>query len=721
MTLSQRTVLIIVSTFIALLFIVAATSDVILLKSFASLEHSVLGGNVQKVRNEIDETYDELMASAKDVSAEIEHNGPGYVASLDISPFLNHRIDIIACFSASGMLQAAKAYDFHKRTPRKLPAHEISLLAAAIPLSAKGANGLLEGVFMVGSKPLQIVVRPISSTGSLILIGRYLDEEEVKRVSSLTRFHLDLIPVDQSAPDAETAAALAAFDRGETAPSHPIDSNSIAGYSLIKDIFGNSAVLVRVTDQRLLYTQGKAAIMYVLSAIFLTGCAFCGVMLFFIRGTILSRLDSLNSKVADITEQRDISARLPLSSHQDELHDLAVSINVMLESLESAEGELREGDERYRMLFERAPDAIIVIGMEGEEAGRIMAANQAAADQHGYSIEELCGLTIFDLNTEETNRTAGSIFERIAAGEWVTTEVWHRKKDGTNFPIEVHAGMIKIKGRNYVLGFDRDISVRKIAEESDRMYLDRIKQLNSELNQKALDLAAANSELEAFNYSVSHDMRGPLTRISGYCQILLEDGMVSDQNVTTYITRIYESGNWLSEMIDAMMQLAQLARVEFAPETVDLSETARNVVKELTLTDPDRKAACTIPEGISASGDSRLLKILMTNLLNNAWKYSSHSTDTRIEFGVMQQEAETVYYVRDNGAGFDMKDAGKLFRVFTRLHDQSQFSGTGIGLATVQRIVTRHGGHIWAEGETGKGAVFYFTLQPKPTPEGQFT
>jgi light-regulated signal transduction histidine kinase (bacteriophytochrome) len=329
---------------------------------------------------------------------------------------------------------------------------------------------------------------------------------------------------------------------------------------------------------------------------------------------------------------------------------------------------------------------------------------------------------VYDLNTAETNNFSGSIFERVADGEWVTAEVWHRKKDGTSFPIEIHAGLIRIKGKSYILGFDRDITIRKVAEEADRMYLAQIKQLNSELHQQAIDLATANNELEAFNYSVSHDMRGPLTLISGYCQVLLGDVVSTDSQVKECITHIYESGIWLNDMIDALLRMAQLTRVELVPVDVNISSIAHLVIRELNLTDPDRKAICTVEEDIVASGDARLLKIMMTNLLHNAWKYSSRSAETRIEFGISQSSgAVPVFFLRDNGVGFDMKDYDKLFRVFSRLHSQSQFSGTGIGLATVQRIVARHGGRVWAEGETGKGATFYFTLQVETDDGNRFT
>ncbi len=480
----------------------------------------------------------------------------------------------------------------------------------------------------------------------------------------------------------------------------------------------NSIILVVITTSIALTSvlvSESVSFVHIVIAVAVTGSVlFCSMFLFF-QKTVVEGLHSLNARVNKISETRDLSSRVPYLSHHDEFKTLAMSINSMLEALERAETGMRESEERYRLLFERAPDSIIIIGLEGDEAGRIVEANQAAADQHGYSVDELCSLKIYDLNTAETNKIAGNISAAVVAGEWVTTEVWHVKKDGTPFPIEIHAGVIKIGGKNYILGFDRDITQRKIDEDSHHRHHERIRHLNEELSHKALELAAANDELEAFNYSVSHDMRGPLTRIAGYCQLLLDDDNNLEPHVRGYIEKIYESEIWLNEVIDALLKLAQLTRVEIVSGHVNLSVIAESVLKELHFENPGRTVATRIEPDIVVAGDSRLLKIVMVNLLNNSWKYSSFKSDALIEFGVDQADSGPVYYVRDNGAGFNMKDVDKLFRAFSRLHDCAQFDGSGIGLATAQRIIFRHGGTIWAKSEPGTGATFYFTLSPHVT------
>ena len=712
MTLSQRTILLIVSTFIALLFILAVTSDVILLKNFAALERVVVADNIQKVRNEIDESYDELRALAHELEGTLSTQGDTHLTKLPDVFLQSRHVDIIVCISSDMQVISSSQHSVRSSLkPPVDPAHVIAVLGGIVPMVRNSPAEPQSGVVLVDNAPLQLVISQLPGNDRLLIVGRYLDKAEINRITALTEFVLELVPVIAEGKAPDITAALAAVSHGVENPVLVVNQDEVAGYSLFKDIFGRPCLFAKITEERLLYNQGKASIIYVLTALFVAGGVFCCVMLFFIRETILKRLETLTQKVSKISTEGYISGRLPVSGRQDELNALAVSINSMLDSLENAEKDVRESEERYHMLFDRAPDSIIIIGVEGDDAGRVIAANQAAADQHGYTVDEICQLQIYDLNTAETNSKAADIAADIVAGEWVTAEVWHLKKDGTQFPIEIHAGLIKIAGKKYILGFDRDITQRKLTEETDRMHLEQVRLLNDELSRKAIELAAANNELETFNYSVSHDMRGPLTRISGYCQLLLDDDSTLDPDAREYVTRIYESETWLNEMIDALLQLAQLTRVEIVSGRVDLSAIAEEVLRELTLENPDRPVRIRIVPNVVVSGDSRLLKMVMINLLGNAWKYSSLKKDALIEFSVEQTETGPVYAVRDNGDGFDMKDAGKLFRVFTRLHAASQFAGTGIGLATVQRIIFRHGGRIWAEAQPGVGATFFFTLQ----------
>ncbi|MBS1214172.1 MAG: multi-sensor signal transduction histidine kinase [Proteobacteria bacterium] len=229
---------------------------------------------------------------------------------------------------------------------------------------------------------------------------------------------------------------------------------------------------------------------------------------------------------------------------------------------------------------------------------------------------------------------------------------------------------------------------------------------------KAYDqLEAVNKELEAFAYSVSHDLRAPLRSIDGFSQALLEDyGSQLDAMGQDYLRRVRAASQRMAQLIDDMLQLSRLTRGEMSIESVDLSAVVEDVLADLKHSEPDRQVECIVAPGIQVSADPRLLRAVMENLLGNAWKYTGKHPSARIEFGVTHRDGKRAYFVRDDGAGFDMHYVGKLFAPFQRLHAMEEFSGNGIGLATVQRIIRRHGGQVWAEGEVERGATFTFTL-----------
>jgi signal transduction histidine kinase len=227
---------------------------------------------------------------------------------------------------------------------------------------------------------------------------------------------------------------------------------------------------------------------------------------------------------------------------------------------------------------------------------------------------------------------------------------------------------------------------------------------------------AANRDLEAFNYSVAHDLRAPLRGIDGFSQALLEDyqGRL-DATGESHLRRVREAAQHMGRLIDGMLALARVTRVGITHDWVDLSALARAAADRLRETEPDRKVEVVVAGGLRVKGDPALLGAVVDNLLANAWKFTRKRSDARIEVGSKEEGGETAYFVRDNGAGFDMAYKSKLFGVFQRLHATSEFEGTGVGLATVQRIVSRHGGRVWAEGKVGEGACFSFTCKdPAP-------
>ena len=281
----------------------------------------------------------------------------------------------------------------------------------------------------------------------------------------------------------------------------------------------------------------------------------------------------------------------------------------------------------------------------------------------------------------------------------------------------------------------KDYSVRAAEEGSDEIgllvgtfneMLDQIQRQDSDLKEaradlerrvetRTRDLAAANKELEAFSYSVSHDLRAPLRAIDGFSKAVLTDYSPQlDERGRHYLERVRAATQRMSQLIDDLLGLARVSRRELVRKRADLSEIASQVGAELSRRQPTRQVRVDIQPGLTAEVDPHLLTIVFENLMGNAWKFTGKRADARVEVGRQADGSAPTFYVRDNGAGFDMEYADKLFGAFQRLHAEADFEGTGIGLATVQRIVTRHGGHIWAEGAVDKGATFYFTLERNP-------
>jgi PAS domain S-box-containing protein len=403
-----------------------------------------------------------------------------------------------------------------------------------------------------------------------------------------------------------------------------------------------------------------------------------------------------------------------------ELAGEACTITTMLDITER-----KQAEEQFRLVVEASPNAIILVDL----AGSISLVNKRAESLFGYTRQELMGQPV-EMLVPQQFRTHHSDYRATFFGSpsarpmGAGRDLFGLRKDGSQVPVEIGLNPITTVEGNFVLASIIDITERKRAEAEISDLLQREKaarvetrKLNEELEQRVMertaDLQAANKELESFSYSVSHDLRAPLRSIDGFSQALMEDYRSElDDVAQNYLQRVRTGSQHMAQLIDDLLTLSRVSRAEMRRDTIQLSELAESIADDLHRSDPSRQVTFAITPGLTILADRQLMRSVLENLLGNAWKFTGNCSAARIELAfLLQPDGQQVYYVRDNGAGFDMAYADKLFGAFQRLHSPAEFPGTGIGLASVQRIIHRHGGRIWAEGAVGQGATLYFTVE----------
>ena len=369
---------------------------------------------------------------------------------------------------------------------------------------------------------------------------------------------------------------------------------------------------------------------------------------------------------------------------------------------------LRQSEERFRSYFE-----LPLIGIAISSPEKLwLETNDRLCEILGYPRQELTTMTWDQITYPDDLEANVKEFNRVLAGEIEGYSLDKRfiRKDGRIIHASLAARCVRRPNGqvDFFVVLVQDITERKHAEEE-------IRKLNAELEDRVADrtadLEVSNKELEAFSYSVSHDLRAPLRSIGGFSTILLEKyGSHLDPQGRHYLNRVVAASRRMSELIDDLLQLSRITRSELHRVEVDLSQMAQSLVEELRQGQPERRVEFIIQAGLTVKADPNLMRIALGNLLGNAWKFTGKAPQAKIEFGITEVDGQRAYFVRDNGAGFDMAYSDKLFGAFQRLHAITEFEGTGIGLAIVQRILHRHGGRIWVEAKVDQGAKFYFTV-----------
>jgi PAS domain S-box-containing protein len=421
----------------------------------------------------------------------------------------------------------------------------------------------------------------------------------------------------------------------------------------------------------------------------------------------LSPIKDASGKITGIsTIARDITEKKRL---EEELRQLNTELE---QRVQNRTRELSASEERMRLFFERQ---LVGMAITSPEKGWVKV-NDKICEMMGYSPEELARLSWAEMTYPEDLAPDEAQFKRLLNGEIdsYTLEKRFVRKDGSIVFTNLSVGCVRRADQSvdYVLALLEDITEQKSAEES-------IKKLNDELQLRAKALEGANQELESFSYSVSHDLRTPLRAIDGFSHILLEDYADKlDDEGKRLLNIVRDNTSRMGQLIDDILKFSRTGRLELSFTEINMEKLAHEVFEELQPSDTDSKLQLEVEPIPPVTGDSAMMRQVFVNLLSNAIKFSRPRETARIKVGGSIEGNEAIYYVKDNGVGFDMQYVDKLFGVFQRLHGVTEFEGTGIGLAIVKRIITRHGGRVWAEGKVNEDATIYFALPTKEKNHG---
>lgn len=667
----QITILLTVSIFLCLSYFGMRN---IILSSFASLEQEEMIEEVERTRNLISSEIQELARTAGDYAGWndtyrfVQQDDPKFVKT-NFTPESARklRLNMVLLADANGNILYGscfngKASEGIPPSPGILAHFATGSRLLTHPSPESSINGLLqlpEGVMMIASRPVlnSDFSGPVKGT---LVFGRYLDSAAIRRLSEIVELNISF---DMGHPPLVPSKTTHRLPSGELVDISTADNDKIVSAAVLRDVYGASAGAIQVTKPRRIYLEGKSTI----NTFFLLTALITTVFSFMLIHYITMR--------------------------------------------KQAESLLRSSEERWKFAIEGAGDGIWdwdILSGKVYYSNRLEEMLGYGQGEIGADLEQWSKL----IHPDDTDRVRSDI-DRYLKGKTVdyVNEQRLQCKNG-RWKWILDRGMIIKRDPSgkplRMIGTHSDITARKNAEE-------QLCVLNTELeeriNERTQELERLNKELESFCYSISHELRAPIARLEGFSEVIRECVAEGNRDELAYLAeRIGASSSRMRLVVDALLQMNRLSRTDLVKETINLSVLSRQILAEL-LEEAENRLKILITPNIFGQGDRYLISICMQNLLGNAVKYSAKTPEAMVEFGQSRHSGETVYFVRDNGAGFNMEFAHNLFKPFSRLHSDTEFEGNGIGLATVHRIIERHGGKIRAESEPGKGTTFYFTLE----------
>ena len=723
MTVRQKTLLLIGGVQLLAIGLFWWLSSSLIMRRFADLEREAALRNVERVQEAFDAQLGKMDTTVRDwawwddTCGFVEGSNKDYKTSnLRETTFTGLGVNLIAFLDATGREVYVAGFDLVAVTNSAVPDGLAEVFKGrrelvTPPETAGKVRGLLvlpDGVMMVVSSHILTSDGEGPSRG-LLVMGRWVGLDTEEAMGLLAQLEVKILPANESSLRSLSGGNDPA---GEADVSvRVVDEGHMEGFAVLRDLLGEPALLLHVNLPRPVYALAlQTRDQYLLGVVIVAALLF-GVMIMAMERFVLNRLARLGSDVGEIAELGDFGIRLNVAGN-DEIASLASDMNRMLASLAESESEVRKARDEWERTFNTVPDLIAIM----DSQHRIVRLNKAMADRLGVRAETVVGKKCYELVHGLHEPLEGCPHTLLMRDmQEHSAEV---REDRLRGDFHVTASPI-LDAQGQLVGcvhVARDVTAQRRAEE-------QIRKLNAELEervaQRTAQLEAANKELEAFAYSISHDLRAPLRSIDGFSHAVMEDAADKvPESVLDNLKRVRAAAQRMGRLIDGLLMLSRLSRRELLVEKVDMGGLVRMILQDYQRNEPTREVSMVVEDGVQADGDPELLRIVLQNLVDNAWKFTSKKDGAMIEFGVMKhsgtpaiQHSHTpVFFVRDDGAGFDMQYAGKLFGAFQRLHSPSEFEGTGLGLATVQRIIHRHGGRVWAEAEVGKGATFYFTL-----------